>query len=36
MLAEAGLRGRKQKPVLDQVAAQAILQAWFETPGEPV
>jgi len=36
MLAEAGLRGRKQKPALDQVAAQAILQAWFETPGEPV
>ncbi|WP_028535359.1 Holliday junction resolvase RuvX [Paludibacterium yongneupense] len=30
LLAEAGLRGRKQKPVLDQVAAQAILQTWFE------
>jgi len=36
MLAEAGLYGRKQKPVLDQVAAQAILQAWFEAPGDPV
>lgn len=30
LLAEAGLRGRKQKPVLDQVAAQAILQGFFE------
>ena len=36
LLHEAGLHGRKQKPALDQVAAQAILQAWFETPGEPV
>lgn len=35
MLHEAGLHGRKQKPVLDQVAAQAILQTWFETPIEP-
>ncbi len=33
MLAEAGLRGRKQKPALDQVAAQAILTTWFESPG---
>lgn len=33
MLNETGLRGRKQKPVLDQVAAQAILQTWFEAPG---
>lgn len=33
MLAEAGVRGRKQKPVLDQVAAQAILTTWFESPG---
>lgn len=32
LLHEAGLHGRKQKPVLDQVAAQAILQTWFETP----
>jgi putative Holliday junction resolvase len=32
LLAEAGLRGRRQKPVLDQVAAQAILQTWFEQP----
>ncbi|MDO4693553.1 MAG: Holliday junction resolvase RuvX [Eikenella sp.] len=31
LLAEAGLRGRKQKPVLDQVAAQAILQGFFES-----
>lgn len=30
LLAEAGLRGRKQKQVLDQVAAQAILQGFFE------
>lgn len=30
LLREAGLRGRKQKPVLDQVAAQAILQGFFE------
>ncbi|BEV72242.1 Holliday junction resolvase RuvX [Paludibacterium sp. THUN1379] len=36
LLREAGLRGRKQKPVLDQVAAQAILQTWFEQPGEQV
>lgn len=33
MLNETGLRGRKQKPVLDQVAAQAILQTWFDAPG---
>jgi putative Holliday junction resolvase len=36
LLHEAGLHGRKQKPVLDQVAAQAILQTWFETPQAPV
>lgn len=29
-LAQAGLRGRRQKPVLDQVAAQTILQAFFD------
>jgi putative Holliday junction resolvase len=34
-LAEAGLRGRRQKDVLDQVAAQHILQAWFESRHEP-
>ncbi len=34
MLGEAGLRGRKQKPALDQVAAQTILQSWFEGVGE--
>ncbi|MBC7943872.1 MAG: Holliday junction resolvase RuvX [Burkholderiales bacterium] len=28
-LGEAGLRGRKQKTVLDQIAAQQILQTWF-------
>ena len=33
MLEEAGVRGRKQKPALDQVAAQAILATWFESPG---
>ncbi|MGL6070885.1 Holliday junction resolvase RuvX [Craterilacuibacter sp.] len=34
MLNDAGLRGRKQKPALDQVAAQTILQSWFEGVGE--
>lgn len=34
LLEEAGVRGRKQKPVLDQVAAQAIVMAWFEDQGE--
>lgn len=36
LLEEAGLRGKKQKPALDQVAAQAILMTWFEAPGEAV
>jgi putative Holliday junction resolvase len=36
LLEEAGLRGRRQKPALDQVAAQAILTTWFEAPGESV
>jgi len=31
-LAEMGIRGIKQKPLLDQVAAQQILQAYFEEP----
>ncbi len=31
-LGEAGLRGRKQKTVLDQIAAQQILQTWFSNP----
>ena len=31
LLAEAGLRGRRQKPALDQVAAQAILQGFFDS-----
>lgn len=30
MLNQAGIRGRRQKPLLDQVAAQAILQSFFE------
>jgi putative Holliday junction resolvase len=29
-LNETGLRGRKQKPALDQVAAMQILQGWFD------
>jgi putative Holliday junction resolvase len=29
-LREAGVKGRKQKPVLDQVAAQLILQSYFD------
>jgi putative Holliday junction resolvase len=33
-LAEAGVRGRRQKHMLDQVAAQHILQAWFESRHE--
>lgn len=31
-LNEAGIRGRKQKPLLDQVAAQQILQAYLDEP----
>lgn len=31
-LAAAGVRGIKQKPLLDQVAAQQILQAYFNEP----
>lgn len=34
-LDEAGVRGRRQKEMLDQVAAQHILQAWFEGRHEP-
>lgn len=30
LLRENGIRGRKQKPMLDQVAAQAILQSFFD------
>ncbi|SFN60168.1 putative holliday junction resolvase [Formivibrio citricus] len=33
-LDEAGLKGRRQKPALDQVAAMQILQAWFDSPAE--
>ncbi len=32
-LDEAGIHGRKQKPLLDQYAAQQILQAYFDEPG---
>ncbi len=32
LLKEVGVRGRKQKPALDQVAAQAILQSFFDAP----
>lgn len=31
-LDQAGVHGRKQKPLLDQVAAQQILQAYFDEP----
>lgn len=31
-LAEMGVRGIRQKPLLDQVAAQQILQAYFDEP----
>lgn len=30
LLRESGIHGRKQKPMLDQVAAQAILQSFFD------
>lgn len=33
-LDDAGLRGRKQKPALDQVAAMQILQGWFDQSRE--
>lgn len=31
MLAERGIRGRKQRAVVDQAAAVQILQGWLET-----
>ena len=31
-LNDAGLRGRRQKPALDQVAAQVILQSFLDMP----
>lgn len=34
-LNETGLRGRKQKPALDQVAAMQILQGWFDSGMTP-
>ena len=30
-LSELGIKGRKQKPMLDQIAAQVILQSYFDT-----
>jgi putative Holliday junction resolvase len=30
-LKEIGISGRKQKPMLDQIAAQVILQSYFDT-----
>jgi len=30
-LKEIGIKGRKQKPMLDQIAAQVILQSYFDT-----
>jgi putative pre-16S rRNA nuclease len=34
-LAEDGVTGRKGKAVRDQVAAQLILQSWFDEPDKP-
>lgn len=36
MLAETGLRAKKRKPALDQVAAQQILQQFFEYPAQSI
>jgi putative Holliday junction resolvase len=33
VLVEEGIYGRKQKPLIDQYAAQQILQAYFDEPG---
>ena len=30
LLAESGIKGRRQKPMLDQVAAQLILQTYLD------
>lgn len=35
LLHEAGLDTRRQRPVRDQVAAQRILQSWFDSDGRP-
>ncbi|QLG88535.1 Holliday junction resolvase RuvX [Chitinibacter bivalviorum] len=35
-LNEVGLRGRKQKPALDQVAAMQILQSYLDQPDQVV
>jgi putative Holliday junction resolvase len=32
-LQEAGRNTRKQRPVIDQVAAQIILQSWLDSQG---
>jgi putative Holliday junction resolvase len=34
-LEDAGITGRKGKAVRDQVAAQLILQSWFDEPDKP-
>ncbi len=34
-LAEAGVAARKRKPLVDRVAAQQILQAYFDTTARP-
>ena len=36
MLMEAGLRAKKRKPALDQVAAQQILQQFFDYPEQSI
>lgn len=32
LLHESGINTRQQKPIIDQVAAQLILQSWFDAP----
>jgi putative holliday junction resolvase len=36
LLSEQGVHGRKQKPLLDQYAAQQILQAYFDEPSSGI
>ena len=36
MGAETGLRAKKRKPALDQVAAQQILQQFFDSPAQSI
>ncbi len=35
-LTEQGIRGRKQKPLIDQYSAQQILQAYFDEPSSGI